>query len=1015
MAERPTEQTYASDLKEWINQIIKEDGLPFSPAKVEIIKDKKRADVLLYDLKKNCILIIEVKRPYETPSDPEIVQQAYGYAESYKKDGLRSFATHNVNILILYDAVTKQKVDQFKVTYVKELDEYVRKKNEIVDGFRRILRWYVNFLQGEPPKPIDESIIEILHNYIQGIVSSTFLVNEQMEYYVKDTNYRRKFESWLADKGWEDPKGDKQKLEDYAVILAKQFLYIYINKVLFYNVLKQKHPRELAALTLPKDATSATFSTFEETYFKMAIKASNDYETVFQTNFVDNIPVTDDAVSELVKLTDYLNTLDYANIGYDIIGKVFEKLIPQDERHTLGQYFTRSDVVDLILGFCLKDPNSNILDPACGSGTFLVRAYYRLKYLSGKKDHAELLKQLWGVDIDKFPAHLSTINLAIRDLFSKENYPNIVYGDFFDIVGPKTSIRIGMQSNMTQWVGSEVRPKVEVQGLDTRSLDRIVPTMNCVIGNPPYTRQEEMGEDVFGEKYKQKLLKVITSDFPTIALPLRSSIYAYFFPHGARFLQDKSRLGFVCLRSWLDTGYGQELQKFFLENFKIVTIIESEQERWFPDAQMLPCITILETCNDREERTENIVKFVRLKSPLSDFVPLIQDERDMVQEIHRLKQIDEFVLQVEKAEQNLKLKSLNFLGKEIGLYEDEKIRIVAIKQSYLEGDTKWGKFLSAPSVFFKILEHSSEKLVRLENVAQVNLGIKTGANEFFCLPNKFFTIKEERKNLVLVDRATKLERFRIEREFLKPVVIKIKPHREIGLCRSDGNILLVQNKVEELKRTKKQVLEYINYGESKAIKLKRGKDKGKTIIGYQNIKSIRNRNPWYNLGVRDPPSLIFPSIFWARHLVFWNGIGTYPTNAFFEIHPKQKSHAKALCALLNSTFVALMVEFSGRYIENRDRTISNQIMVFEVQGLPVIKPSKIDSAHRAALENSLDELMDKSIGLRALYDPVDMKEKEQLDRIVFCDILGLSENEMKEAREGLAQIVKHRIERKPKA
>jgi len=1015
MAERPTEQTYASDLKEWINQIIKEDGLPFSPAKVEIIKDKKRADVLLYDLKKNCILIIEVKRPYETPSDPEIVQQAYGYAESYKKDGLRSFATHNVNILILYDAVTKQKVDQFKVTYVKELEEYVRKKNEIVDGFRRILRWYVNFLQGEPPKPIDESIIEILHNYIQGIVSSTFLVNEQMEYYVKDTNYRRKFEGWLADKGWEDPKGDKQKLEEYAVILAKQFLYIYINKVLFYNVLKQKHPRELAALTLPKDATSATFSTFEETYFKMAIKASNDYETVFQTNFVDNIPVTDDAISELVKLTDYLNTLDYANIGYDIIGKVFEKLIPQDERHTLGQYFTRSDVVDLILGFCLKDPNSNILDPACGSGTFLVRAYYRLKYLSGKKDHAELLKQLWGVDIDKFPAHLSTINLAIRDLSSKENYPNIVYGDFFDIVGPKTSIRIGMQSNMTQWVGSEVKPKVEVQGLDTRSLDRIVPTMNCVIGNPPYTRQEEMGEDVFGEKYKQKLLKVITSDFPTIALPLRSSIYAYFFPHGARFLQDKSRLGFVCLRSWLDTGYGQELQKFFLENFKIVTIIESEQERWFPDAQMLPCITILETCNDRKERTENIVKFVRLKSPLSDFVPLIQDERDMVQEIHRLKQIDGFVLQVEKAEQNLKLKSLNFLGKEIGLYEDEKIRIVAIKQSYLEGDTKWGKFLSAPSVFFKILEHSSEKLVRLENVAQVNLGIKTGANEFFCLPNKFFTIKEERKNLVLVDRATKLERFRIEREFLKAVVIKIKPHREIGLCRSDGNILLVQNKVEELKRTKKQVLEYINYGETKAIKLKRGKDKGKTIIGYQNIKSIRNRNPWYNIGVRDPPSLIFPSIFWARHLVFWNGIGAYPTNAFFEIHPEQKSHAKALCALLNSTFVALMVEFSGRYIENRDRTISNQIMVFEVQGLPVIKPSKIDSTHRAALENSLDELMDKSIGLRALYDPVDMKEKEQLDRIVFCDILGLSENEMKEAREGLAQIVKHRIERKPKA
>jgi type I restriction-modification system DNA methylase subunit len=1011
MAGRPTEQTYASDLKEWINQIIREDALPFSQAKVEIKKDKKRADVLLYDRKNNCTLIVEVKRPHELPSDPEIVQQAYGYAESYKESGLRSFATHNVNILILYDALTRQRIDQFSVTYVKELDEYARKKNEIIESFRKILRWYANFLEGELPKPIDESIIEILHSYIQGIVSSTLLVNEQINHYIKDVDYRKKLERWLMDKGWEDPKGDKQRLEEYATILAKQFLYIYINKILFYNVLKEKYPRELAELTLPKDTTSVTFFTFLETYFKMAIKASKDYETVFRTNFVDNIPVCDDAVSELVKLTDYLNTLDYGNIGYDIIGRVFEKLIPPDERHILGQYFTRTDVVDLILGFCLKDPNSYILDPACGSGIFLVRAYYRLKYLNGIKEHGELLKHLWGVDVAKFPAHLATINLAIRNLSAQENYPNIIYEDFFDIPGPKTKIRIGMQSNMTQWVGNEVRPKVQVEGLDTKSLERIIPTMNCVVGNPPYTRQEEMGEDVFGEKYKQKLLKVVKSDFPTIDFPLRSSIYAYFFAHGARFLENKSRLGFVCLRAWLDTGYGQKLQRFFLDNFRVVAVIESDQERWFQDAQMLPCITILETCNNKKERERNAVKFIKLKSPLSDFVPLIQDERDMIQAIHRMKKIDEFTDLVENIEKTPKLKSLNFLDKEIGLYENEKLRIVSIKQSHLEGDHKWGKFLSAPYVFFKILEQSSKKLVRLDRIAHVNLGIKTGANEFFCFPNKFFAVEKDRKNHVLVEKATKRQRFKIENEFLKPVVIKIKPHREIGLSKSDGNILIVSNPVSELKRTKRHVLEYIKYGEKKPIKLKRGRDKGKTIIGYQNIKSIQSRSLWYNLGVREIPELIFPSIFWARHLVFWNRIGTYPTNAFFEIHPYVKSHSKVLCALLNSTFAAFMVEFSGRYIENRDKTISNQIMVFEVQGLPVIDPSKLKKEQRASLENSIDKLMNKSIGLRALYESKDMKAKEELDKTVFCDILGLSEDEMKEAREKLAEIVRRRIER----
>lgn len=1011
MAERPTEQTYASDLKEWINQIITEDALPFSQAKVEIMKDKKRADILLYDTANNCILIIEVKRPNEMPSDPEVRKQACDYAQGYKRHGLRCFATHNVNILILYDVLTQQKIDQFSVTYVKELDEYARKKDQIIESFRRILRWFADFLKGEPAKPIDESIIEILHGYIQGIVASTFLVNEQMESYVRDVAYRKRFEAWLIDKGWEDPKGDKQKVEDYAIILAKQFLYIYINKILFYNVLKDKHPRELASLTLPKDTSAATFYTFLETYFTMAIKASQDYETVFQTNFVDNIPLPDDAVSELVKLTEYLNTLDYADIGYDIIGKVFEKLIPQDERHTLGQYFTRSDVVDLILGFCLKDSDSNVLDPACGSGTFLVRAYYRLRYLSGKEDHAELLQHLWGVDIDKFPAHLATINLAIRNLSSKENYPNIVYGDFFDIVGPKTNIQIGMQSSMTQWVGGETKPKVEIQGLDAKLFERVIPIMKCVVGNPPYTRQEEMGEEIFGEKYKQKLLKVIKSDFPMVDLPLRSSIYAYFFPHGARFLQEKARLGFVCLRSWLDTSYGQELQRFFLENFRVIAVIESQQERWFPEAQMLPCITILETCNDKKEREESIVKFVRLKGPLSDFVPPIQDERDMVQEIYRLKKIDEFSQLVETAEKTSGVKNLNFLGKEIGLYENDKLRIVTIKQSLLAEDPKWGKFLSAPSAFFKILERSGQKIVRLDTVAQINLGIKTGANEFFCLPNRFFGVKVEKSGYRLIDKAIKKKRFIVEKEFLKPVVIKIKPHREIDLGKSDGDILIVQNSVEELERNKKQVLEYIKYGETKQIKLKRGKDKGKTIVGYQHIKSIQNRNPWYDLGVRTPPQIVFPSIFWARHVVFWNDIGAYPTNAFFEIHPNQKTSSKALCAILNSSFTALMAEFSGRYIENRDKTISNQIMVFEVQGLPVIDPTKISENQRAALENSVGKLMKTPIGLRALFEPKDMKDKEELDKVVFCDILGLSENDMREARDQLADIVKRRIER----
>jgi len=1013
MTERPTEQTYASDLKEWINQIVRENGLPFSQAKVEIIKDKKRADILLYDRKNNCILVIEVKRPHEMPSDPEVVKQAYGYAEEYKKIGLRNFATHNVNILILYDAVTKQKTSQFSVTYVRELDEYPRKKNEIIDSFRKILSWYAKFLEGEPPKPLDESTIEILHSHIRGIVSSTGLVNEQINHYIKDEDYRKKFKIWLVDKGWEDPKGNKQKLEEYAVILVKQFLYIYINKILFYNVLKEKYPRELAKLTLPKDASSLNLMPFLETYFKIATVASQDYETVFQTNFVDNIPVSDDATSELVKLADYLNTQDYANIKHDIIGKVFEKLIPENERHKLGQYFTRSDVVDIILSFCVKNPDSTILDPACGSGTFLVRAYYRLRYLNDTKTHSKLLRQLWGIDIDKFPAHLATINLAIRELSAKENYPNIVYRDFFDISGPKTSIRIGMQPTLTSWIGKELRPIVPVQGLDAKALEREIPIMNCVVGNPPYTRQEEMGIEVFGENYKQKLTKVVKSDFPSINLPMRASIYAYFFPHGAKFLQVGSRLGFVCLRSWLDTRYGSKLQEFFLEHFKVIAVIEPE-EKWFEEAQMLPCITILEVCNDLEQRDNHLVKFVRLKVPLSEFVPTITDERDKVQEIYRWEQTDHFTDIVEKASDMPQAKSLDFLGKQIRFYDDEKMRVISVKQCFLKDDFKWGKYMQAPSIFFRIIERGVPYMVPLHPIlADVRDGVKTGANEFFTFPNKYFKIRKNKEMYQIIERATGDILFHIEREYLYPVFIKIKPQRYLRLTVPDGLLLMVHDTEQELQRKGRKVLQYIRYGKSKDIIGTRGRFKGVRIVGYDHLPTCKNRKPWYDLGRRKKSLIIFPSIFWGRCVVFLNDVlkGYSTAGTLFEIHPHNPKEAKILCALLNSTLTAFMVEFSGRYIENRDKTISNQIKVYEIQNLHLINPTKLSSTIKNALETAFDKLAEKEIGLRALYDPKDMADKEELDKIVFCDILGFSENEMEEAREALAEIVRRRIER----
>lgn len=193
MQERPTEQTYASDLKEMLDSIIQEYGLPFSRAMVEMSKDHKRADILIYDNDNKCTLIIEIKRPSESAFGESVVKQAHDYAKSYRERGLRYFATHNVNHLALWDASTGVRVDQFAITYVKELDEYIRKREEIRNSFATFMRVYVQLLQGAPPKPIESGIIEVIHSMIHGIVSQSGLVPNLIKAYESDSNFRKNF------------------------------------------------------------------------------------------------------------------------------------------------------------------------------------------------------------------------------------------------------------------------------------------------------------------------------------------------------------------------------------------------------------------------------------------------------------------------------------------------------------------------------------------------------------------------------------------------------------------------------------------------------------------------------------------------------------------------------------------------------------------------------------------------------------------------------------------------------
>src|SRR5205823_3277102 len=73
--------------------------------------------------------------------------------------------------------------------------------------------------------------------------------------------------------------------------------------------------------------------------------------------------------------------------------------------------------------------------------------------------------------------------------------------------------------------------------------------------------------------------------------------------------------------AWLDVNYGDVLQRFFCDRFKIVAVLESRCEPWFTEASVNTVLTIIERCDDAKHRDNHLVKFVKVKKRLAEFAP----------------------------------------------------------------------------------------------------------------------------------------------------------------------------------------------------------------------------------------------------------------------------------------------------------------------------------------------------------------------------------------------------------
>jgi type I restriction-modification system DNA methylase subunit len=993
--------------------------------------DNKRADiVVLIKDRRVPILIIETKRKYVergtfrmdpriTPISRAVVGQVLCYAALVKQAlGLRVtpfFATANIDGIFVFSPIEDPGyfVDMNACRDGRYEDVIKPGRWDDLNGKNRFRKYRltesdVEALLEDVAKSwagladinklrmnLGNWLIEQLRlGFIEALLD-TYGVGDYLRSELnRDSNYWRYLDKLARDYGYKNGLVDivgqnLEKVDD----LARMMLYVLMNKIIFYKVLEThyKLPVLKPFCKSVNYSTSKYLETLRNDYFNNALAITQDFEPIFSTGLFDELRLPEDpevcrVIDDLINLVDEVGA---ESIG-DIIGYVYEELIPAEERHRLGQFYTPPAVARLIVKWSVRKPTDVVLDPGCGSGTFLIEAYSRLYGLKtgksiresrpSKEVHETILNQLYGVDINPFPLHLTAVNLAMRNVRNPSSNMNLVHQDFFTILpgqqvlAPYTTVTVR---------GIRPRPVVLPKNFD------------AVIGNPPYTRWTDLSPNA-----RQIVIKSISSFLEKYDLRPREDapgaspqIYVYWIMHATRFLNDSGRLGMIISNMWMQTDYGTEFGKFLLDNYKIKALIDISYRLF--TAQISTVIVLAEKSSNEAERTQNKVLLVR--------VPPIDSKLSNADVEKRLEEVFECLAKaIDEGDYEFREDRLRECGK-LGVW----YRFV--EQGQMPRDRKWiGLFFGGVDVVSRLEELANEGRLMIRAGEWF---IPTEGNTIWSIEStlhglgasKFFYLSEK----IVKDWG-------LPQDCLAEAITSAKFISTFMFARDDWERLRSKGRRvymfichKHRSQLPKAVQDYINWGETECrASPKRGKGAiCSETTACKKRAETRGFYGWYDLGgyVPTPIMAIYQARYHPQFFLVKTPLATY--HAIITFIPKvrvrvgnwvfdpgeyrgvieevnsnvelDEVEVKALLAYLNSTFNWLWLEQNARYIAKGPLGLEINI----AEEMPILNVKAIDRGvveDLAKLFDKLEAEARKLMGLKPVTnDPPDSEETEE--------------------------------------
>ena len=326
---------------------------------------------------------------------------------------------------------------------------------------------------------------------------------------------------------------------------------------------------------------------------KMAYeKAQALYAAAFDETELDWVFATNDPnLSNAIEWAMYqLSRYDFTTVKGDILTGVYDRFLDREQRKKFGEYYTPPSIARYIVDRLELKPEDRFMDPACGSGTFLIERYQQVvgeDADQGLATYAEVvaaLDRIGGNDLNTFSAVLAQIQILWHVLSFKDDL--IVADEFPDIA-------------ISDKANSIIRPGVEF-AQHGRFVELDQPEYGGIGGNPPYVRPERSGEidDTTREYFESDhgRWKGISAEANLYALFIYRALDGWCRPPN-KWGEDAGKLGFVVPLALCGTRENGELRRLFGPDGRwTITEIVDLEVIWknIFDADVLPIVLIAE-------------------------------------------------------------------------------------------------------------------------------------------------------------------------------------------------------------------------------------------------------------------------------------------------------------------------------------------------------------------------------------------------------------------------------------